>query len=266
MRTLLIGLVALAFGLFGAPQVRADIVTIHDTIGLPDPNPAWVDGGQPMSVRFNLGPGGGWIASGIRITIDQPTEIHTLNGVMATFGSAVWTSAHWELNVHSSESQFGASALVGDVYHADQGIFVSNLEGGQPPAWGGLNSSGNPNRWVEFGFESFVLQPGDYVLSLQAYVVGSSIAWTETLNDFGLQSDIATTSEMFPDWVERSSLSVYTTGNSAVLIQGTIIPAPSPALCLAFAAAGMFGGRRRVACSASKKQTLMPACFSQHRC
>jgi len=252
--------------IFGVPQAHAEIVTVHDTLGLPDPDPIWVEGGQPMSIRFNEGPGGDWIASGIRITIDQPTEIHTINGVMATFGSAVWTSADLHINVHSSDDQFGASALLGDVYHANQDVFFANLEGGEPPAWGGLNSSGNPNRWVELGFEPFVLEPGDYVLSVQAYVVGSSIAWTETLNDFGLLSDIVTTSDLSPAWFERTSNPLYTTGNAAVAIKGTVIPTPGVLPCLM--AGGFLLGkrRRRNVCTANPMQTVSRSCFPQKSC
>jgi len=256
-----LGLVALGLVMFAAPKAHADVVTIHDTLG---DNPVWVDGGQPMSVRYNMAPGGGWIASGIRFTIAEPTIIHTINGVMANSGSSAWTSP-LHINVHSSEAQFGASALLGDVYHDNQ-AFIANLSGGSPPAWGGTDSSGKVNHLVELGFEPFVLEPGDYVISVQAYLTGALLSWTETLNPLGIPSDIATTSEMFPDWVERSSLSVYTTGNAAVLIQGTVVPTPGPALCLAFAAAGVGSRRKRGVCTSTTKQIASSQCISKERC
>jgi len=198
-----------------------ETITVRDTVGWPDPNPIWVNGGGPMSIRFNMSTST-WLAAGIRITIEEPATIHTISGVMANSGSSAWTSP-LHINVHSSPDQFGTSALEGDVHHDTQAFFA-NLSNGSPPAWGGADASGKMNHWVDLGFEPFVLEPGDYVISVQAYLVGAFLSWTETLNSFGIQSDIFTSHSMQPDWVEFTRLgSVY--GNPAVFIQGTpIVP------------------------------------------
>jgi len=251
MRTVLVGLVALAFVIFGVPQAHAEIVTVHDTLGLPDPDPIWVDGGKPMSIRFNEAPGGGYTAAGVPITVLQPTMIHTINGVMANSGSSAWTSP-LHINVHSSKDQFGASALMGDVYHDDEAFFA-NLSGGSPPAWGGNDASGKINHWVELGFEPFVLEPGDYVISVQAYLLGSLLSWTETLNDFGVLSDVGTSSDIAPEWGEWIDQTGYTTGNAAVVIQGTVIPTPGVLPCLMAGGFLLSNRRRRKVCAANTR-------------
>jgi len=206
-----------------------ETVTVRDTAGYPD-EPQWVNGGYLMSVRYNTGQGNAYNSTGIRITVKEPTMIDRIAGVMGSGGTNVFTSPTTKihLNIFSNEELFGAHSPspsspydVGDVY-CDKEVSFILTDGLPPPLWGGQNAVGMNNRWVEFGFKPFLLQPGYYILSIQVYS-GGLISWTETLNTFGIPSDIGTASSIHPEWVAYLDFSSdYTTGNPAVLIQGKV--------------------------------------------
>jgi len=203
-----------------------ETATVRDTTGYPH-DPQWVNGGDVMSVRYNTAPGNNYNSAGIRITVTQPIMIDRIAGVMGSGGTNVFTSPTTtiHLNIFSNEDLFGehipSPHNVGDVY-SDTDVYFILTDGLPPPLWGGQNALGVNNRWVEFGFEPFLLQPGSYILAIQVFS-GGLIAWTETLNPLGIPSDIATGSSFYPDWIEFLDLSSsYTTGNPAVLIQGKV--------------------------------------------
>lgn len=201
---------------------------LYGASGYPD-HPEYTEGKRGLHSYYEPGPSGIWRVTGVPVTVSESTRIEEIWTVGAVSLGDLLSYDPYMLNVHgwngnvSPEQMFGGYPFEGNI------LSTTNIEFGDNPVEFTSNFFGIQNYYFPWEFEPFVLEPGDYYISISVYINRGGFASSESSLDLGSALRRADNEP----WTYWSDWPFYSTGTAAWDIYGEVVPEPSTLTLLA---------------------------------